>query len=75
MRNHIDLLLQVLITVTDDGGLSNTATVRIGINRNLNAPVMPSATLSATILETQAVGSLVGVPVTATDADISVSVT
>lgn len=58
----------------DDGDLTGYGYVTVTIDRNLEAPQMTAATMSATVLETIAVGTAVGQPVQATDGDSSVSI-
>lgn len=68
-----NISLQLLIEVEDDGGLIGDHRVSITIDRNLNTPVMTSATLNTTILENVAIGTALSPPVSGSDADSSVS--
>ena len=78
VSNYLDLcktqwfLFQLAIQVRDDGGLTGRGQLDVTIDRNLAAPEMTAATMSATVLETIQVGSNVGNPVQATDTDSSV---
>ena len=59
-----------------DGGvprLSDVTVVVVDVERNLVAPVLLSTQYASTILETQAVGTPVGIRVIATDGDTTVS--
>lgn len=67
------VVLQLVVEVEDDGGLTGTHSLSVTINRNLFPPEMTFTTLSDTILENAVIGSTLSPSVAATDQDTSVS--
>lgn len=61
------------MVATDGGGLSDTASVTVIVQRNLQNPVFAPTTYTATIIENYALATPV-IRVTATDADVLVDI-
>ena len=71
--SHLNSTFQIRVQATDSGSFQSVCVVRVYVDHNLNGPVFPTAQYTAFIPETQAPGSTVLNNITATDADVWVS--